>query len=68
MNRTTPLSARPVASLTVMDAVPSSSLSLSPALAGGDSMGEAMPFGERRERLEEWVVVLLLEDEEEYGC
>ena len=31
-------------------------------------MGEAMPFGERRERLEEWVVVLLLEDEEEYGC
>ena len=66
MNRTTPLSARPVASLTVMDAVPSSSLP--PALAGGDSMGEAMPFGERPERLEEWVVVLLLEDEEEYGC
>ena len=61
MNRTTPLSARPVASLTVMDAVPSSSLP--PALAGGDSMGEAIPLGERRERLEEWVV--LLEDEED---
>ena len=57
-----PLSARPVASLTVMDAVPSSSLLL-PALEGGGSMGEAMPLGERRERLEEWVV--LLEDEEE---
>ena len=57
-----PLSARPVASLTVMDAVPSSSLP--PALAGGDSMGEAMPLGERRERFEEWVV-LLLEDEDE---
>ena len=63
MNRTTPLSARPVASLTVMDAVPSSSLP--PALAGGDSMGEAIPLGERRERLEEWVVVLLLESEDE---
>ena len=46
-----------------MDAVPSSSLLL-PALEGGDSMGEAMPLGERRERLEEWVV-LLLEDEDE---
>ena len=34
------------------------------ALAGGDSMGEAMPLGERRERLEEWVV-LLREDENE---
>ena len=59
-----PLSARPVASLTVMDAVPSSSLLL-PALEGGDSMGEAMPLGERRERLEEWVVLLLLESEDE---
>jgi hypothetical protein len=58
-----PLNARPVASLTVMDAVSSSSSLLLPALAGGDSMGEAMPLGERRERLEEWVV--LLEDEEE---
>ena len=46
-----------------MGAVPSSSSLLPPALAGGDSMGEAMPLGERRERLEEWVV--LLEDEEE---
>ena len=45
-----------------MDAVPSSSL-LPPALAGGDSMGEVMPLGERPERLEEWV--LLLEDEDE---
>ena len=45
--------------------MPSSSSSLlPPALAGGDSMGEAMPLGERRERLEEWVL-LLLEDEEE---
>ena len=59
-----PLNARPVASLTVMDVMPSSSSSLPPALAGGDSMGEAMPLGERRERLEEWVV-LLLEDEDE---
>ena len=50
-----------------MDAVHSSP-SLLPAFAGGDSMDEAMPLGERRERLEEWVVVLLLEDEEEYGC
>ena len=58
-----PLKARPVASLTVMDAVPSSLPLFPPALAGGDSMGEAMPLGERRERLEEWVV--LLEDEEE---
>ena len=57
------LSARPVALLTVMDAMPSSLSMLPPALAGGDSMGEAMPLGERRERLEEWVV--LLEDEEE---
>ena len=66
MNRTTPLSARPVASLTVMDAMPSSSSSLlPPALAGGDSMGEAMPLGERRERLEEWVVVLLEDQDEE---
>ena len=32
-------------------------------MAGGDSMGEAMPLCERRERFEEWVV--LLEDEEE---
>ena len=48
----------------MMDAVPASSLS-SPALAGGDSMGEAMPLGERRERLEEWVVLLLLESEDE---
>ena len=47
-----------------MDAVPSSSLSLSPALAGGDSMGEAMPFGERRERFEEWMVPLKEEDED----
>ena len=59
-----PLSARPVALLTVMDAMPSSLSMLPPALAGGDSMGEAMPLGERRERLEEWVL-LLLEDEEE---
>ena len=59
-----PLSARPVALLTVMDAVPSSSSLLPPVLAGGDSMGEAMPLGERRERLEEWVV-LLLEDQDE---
>ena len=59
-----PLSARPVASLTVMDAVPSSLSLLPPALTGGDSMGEAMPLGERRERLEEWAV-LLLEDEDE---
>ena len=43
--------------------MPASSLS-SPALAGGDSMVEAMPLGEMRERLEEWVV-LLLEDEDE---
>ena len=28
-------------------------------------MGEAIPLGERRERLEEWVVVLLLESEDE---
>ena len=60
-----PLSARPVASLTVMDAVPSSSLLLPPALTGGDSMGEAMPLGERRERLEEWVLLLLEEEEED---
>ncbi len=45
-----------------MDAVPSS---LPPALAGGDSMGEAIPLGERRERLEEWVVLVLLEDEDD---
>ena len=45
-----------------MDAVPSS---LPPALAGGDSMGEAIPLGERRERLEEWVVVLLEDQDEE---
>ena len=64
MNRTTPLSARPVASLTVMDAVPSSSSLLPPALTGGDSMGEAMPLGERRERLEEWMVPLKEEDED----
>ena len=62
MNRTTPLSARPFASLTVMDAAPSSSLP--PALAGGDSMGEAMPLGERRERFEEWMVPLKEEDED----
>ena len=49
-----------------MDVVSSSSLSLlPPALAGGDSMGEAMPLGERRERLEEWVVLVLLEDEDD---
>ena len=49
-----------------MDVVSSSSLSLlPPALAGGDSMGEAMPLGERRERLEEWVVVLLEDQDEE---
>ncbi len=60
-----PLSARPVALLTVMDAVPSSLSMLPPALAGGDSMGEAMPFDERRERLEEWVVLVLLEDEDD---
>ena len=59
-----PLSARPVASLTMMDAVPSSSSLLPPALAGGDSMGEAMPLGERRERLEEWVVLLEEDDED----
>ena len=47
-----------------MDAGPSLSSLSSPALAGGDSMGEAMPLCERRERLEEWVV-LLLEDENE---
>ena len=47
-----------------MDAMPSSSSSLPPALAGGDSTGEAMPLGERRERLEE-CVVLLVEDENE---
>ena len=47
-----------------MDAVPSLSSLLPSALAGGNSMGEAMPLGERRERLEEWVV-LLLEDEDE---
>ena len=58
------LSARPVALLTVIDAVPSSLSLLPPALAGGDSMGEAMPLGERRERLEEWVVVLLEDDED----
>ena len=28
-------------------------------------MGEAIPLGERRERLEEWVVLLLLESEDE---
>ena len=60
-----PRSARPVTSLIVM--VAAAALSSPPALAIGDSMGEAMPFGERRERLEEWVVVLLLEDEEECG-
>ena len=59
-----PLSARPVASLTVVDAVPSSSLLLPPALTGGDSMGEAMPLGERRERLEECVVLLEEDDED----
>ena len=59
------LSARPVALLTVIDAVPSSLSLLPPALAGGDSMGEAMPLGERRERLEEWVVVLLEDENEE---
>ena len=60
-----PLSARPVASLTVIDAVPLSLLSLlPPALAGGDSMGEAMPLGERRERFEEWMVPLEEEDED----
>ena len=59
-----PLKARPVASLTVMDAVPSSLPLFPPALAGGDSMGEAMPLGERRERLEEWVL-LLVEDEDD---
>ena len=49
-----------------MDAVPSSSLSLlPPALASGNTMGEAMPLGERRERLEEWVVVLLEDQDEE---
>ena len=48
-----------------MDAVLSSLSSLPPALAGGDSMGEAMPLGERRERLEEWVVVLLEDQDEE---
>ena len=48
-----------------MDAVPSSSsLLLPPALAGGDSMGEAIPLGERRERLEEWVLLLLEEEED----
>ena len=60
-----PLKARPVASLTVMDAVPSSLPLFPPAFAGGDSMGEAMPLGERRERLEEWVVLDEDEDEEE---
>ncbi len=48
-----------------MDAVPSSSPLLPSALAGGDSMGEAMPLGERRERLEEWVLLLLEEEEDE---
>ena len=49
-----------------MDAVPSSSLSLlPPALASGDTMGEAMPLGKRRERLEEWVLLLLEEEEDE---
>ena len=62
MNRTIPLSSLPVVSLTMMDAMPASSLP--PAVAGGDSMGEAMPLCERRERLEEGVV-LLLEDENE---
>ena len=63
-----PLKARPVASLTVMDAVPSSSsLLLPPALAGGDSMGEVMPLGERPERLEEWAVLLEDEDEDVEG-
>ena len=28
-------------------------------------MGEAMPLGERRERLEEWVLLLLEEEEDE---
>ena len=60
MNRTIPLSARPVVSLTMMDAMPSSSLP--PAVAGGDSMGEAMPLRERPERLK---LVLLVEDEDE---
>ena len=48
-----------------MDAVPSSSSLVPPVVAGGDSMGEAMPLGERRERLEEWVVVLLEDQDEE---
>ena len=48
-----------------MDAVPSLSLVPPAALAGGDSMGEAIPLGERRERLEEWVVLDEDEDEEE---
>ena len=48
-----------------MDAVPSLSSLLPPALACGDSMGEAMPLGERRERLEEWVLLLLEEEEDE---
>ena len=30
-------------------------------------MGEAMPLGERRERLEEWVVLLEDEDEDVEG-
>ena len=63
-----PPSARPVTPLTVIDeqAALLSSFSLAAVLAGGgDSMGEAMPFGERRERLEEWVVVLLEDENEE---
>ena len=46
-----------------MYAAPSLLSLFPPALAGGDSMGEAIPLGERRERLDEWVV--LLEDEDE---
>ena len=66
MNRTIPLSARPVVSLTMMDAMPSSSLP--PAVAGGDSMGEAMPLRERPERLELVLLLLLDEDDEDKEC
>ena len=51
-NCTRPPSARPVALPTLIvcddEALPS------PAFAGGDSMGDAMPFGERRWRFEAW--------------